>query len=40
MRGLPAASAPQQTRMPTISMPNMLAHTAHPCFWFFTMRPR
>ena len=40
MRGLPCASAHQQTMIPTISIPNMLAHTAQPWRWFLTMRPR
>ena len=39
-RGLPCASAHQQTRMPTTSIPNMLAHTAQPWRWFLTIRPR
>ena len=39
-RGLPAASAHQQTRTPARNRTAIALQTAQPCFWFFTMRPR
>ena len=30
----------QQMRIPTTRTMNIDAHTAHPCAWFFTIRPR
>ena len=38
--GLPSASAFQQVTTPTRKIAAIAPHTAQPCFWFLTMRPR
>src|SRR5438270_13025024 len=38
--GLPRDSAHQQVRVPIRKTIAIAAHTAQPCFWFLTTRPR